>query len=385
MLGKPDKARELEEIPGTLSQQEEEDKLMNTVIEGQKEKEAKIIMNALNHGIFAFNPDMMFEQIVNNYQEAKDLYGNGFLKSLDISERDINFPEVHKKLKDKLIEEIEKLQEAGFIDSDNSITEKGLTIAALSMYVEELESLESRGLIGIKTNKRLSHYGDRESIREYKRGDRYRDIAIKNSIHHAIRHNHNKLKKEDLMVHSRKSKGGIEIIYGIDASGSMKGKKIEACKKAGIALAFKAINEHDKVGLIVFGANIETSISPTNNFIELLHSITRVRAKNKTNLRDGIMKCIELFSSEDTTKHLILITDAVPTHGEDPKKETLLAVDSARNSGINISVIGIKLDKEGEELAKDITRIGDGRLYLLHELNGIDEIVLTDYYKSSYT
>ena len=38
-----------------------------------------------------------------------------------------------------------------------------------------------------------------------------------------------------------------EIIYGLDASGSMKGNKLKAAKKAGIALAFKAIEEKNTV------------------------------------------------------------------------------------------------------------------------------------------
>ena len=40
----------------------------------------------------------------------------------------------------------------------------------------------------------------------------------------------------------------------------MKGPKIGACKRAGIALAYKAIEEKDKVGLIVFGILIGVEV-----------------------------------------------------------------------------------------------------------------------------
>ena len=80
------------------------------------------------------------------------------------------------------------------------------------------------------------------------------------------------------------------------------------------------------------------------------------------------------------TKHLVLITDAVPTVGEDPGKSTLNFVERASAYGITISVIGIALSKEGTELAKKIVEIGKGRLYVVRDLENLDRVVLEDYY-----
>ncbi len=379
VLGKPEVATPIEELSGNMSQQDEQ-KLMNSVMEGDKTDDAKIVLNALNHGIFSFNPDQMFEQLVQNYQEAEKLYGEGFLRYVDASERDMRFPEVQRNVKEKIREKLGELQQSGFIGEDMEVTEKGIAFASLTLYMEELDQLQAKGLLGEKFHKRSSHYGEKIDVKKYQRGDRYKDLALKRSIKQAIRHHHSQLAEEDLQVFRRESKGAIHMIYGLDASGSMKGKKVETCKKAGVALAFKAIQEHDKVGLIVFGSEVQDTIAPTSDFLQLLHAMTKIRAKNKTNMRDTILKSIELFSNEDVTKHLILITDAVPTEGADPRKETLNAAEQAKHAGVTISLIGINLDKEGESLAQEVTAIGGGKLYSLKQLEDLDRVVLMDYY-----
>jgi Mg-chelatase subunit ChlD len=112
----------------------------------------------------------------------------------------------------------------------------------------------------------------------------------------------------------------------------------------------------------------------------LLDKITRARASKETDIAKTIHKSIELFPNKVATKHLVLMTDAMPTVGDDPRKETLEACSMAKNKGITISLIGIKLDKKGESLAKDIVSLGEGRFYVVRDLEEIDKVVLEDYY-----
>lgn len=161
----------------------------------------------------------------------------------------------------------------------------------------------------------------------------------------------------------------------------MKGNKVDVCKKAGVALSYYAIENKDKVGLIVFGEDVKDAIYPTNDFVTLLKAITRIRAAKETNMSDALKKAIELFPHEDDiTKHLLILTDALPTSGDDPYKETKEQASIARSCGITISIIGINLDKDGEEFAKKIVEIGNGKFYVVSDVDEIDRIVLSDYY-----
>ena len=379
-----------EELTGKLTFQQLEDKFMHSVLENDKKiiDSGKLISDAINQGMSSFNPDLMFEQLVKNYTIAKQIYGESIIRLVsgyepDYIKKNIGIPEFQKELKEKIQQKIEELKEEGFLSKDNSLSEKGIELASLVLYFEELDKIISKGIIGEKVNKKNFVYGEKENSRLYKKGDRYRDISLKKSIKLAIRRGHGNFENKDLQVHEKQSKGQTYIIYALDASGSMKGKKIEACKKAGIALAYKAINEKDKVGLIVFGSEVKEVIEPTLDFTMLLKEITRIKASKETDIVSTLRKSIEIFPSENITKHLILITDALPTKGDEPEKSTLEEASMARSKGITISLVGINLDEKGKKLAEKIVEIGEGRLYVVRNLENVDKIVLEDYYSVS--
>ena len=132
--------------------------------------------------------------------------------------------------------------------------------------------------------------------------------------------------------------------------------------------------------MIVFGSDVREFIEPTLDFTRLLKEITKIRASKETDIVSTLQKAIELFPSDIVTKHLILITDALPTKGDTPEKSTLEEASIARSKGITISLIGISLDEKGKKLAEKIVELGEGRLYAVRNLENVDKIVLEDYY-----
>ena len=377
-----------EEISGKLSFSKVDDKLMHSVLENDKEKidEGKLINEAMNQGISVFTSDSLYDQLVKDYKLAEQMLGEKLIKLVsgydpNYLEKNVGIPEFRKELKQNIERNIQKLKEDKLIDKDGFVIEKGIELASLILYVEELDNIIAKGLSGEYVHKKSFVYGERWDTKGYKKGDRYKDLAIKRSVKTAVRRGHTEVKEADLRTFERKAKGRICVIYAIDASGSMKGKKIDAAKKAGIALAYKAINSNDKVGLIVFGSEIREEIAPTEDFTKLLKSIAVVRASRETDFVAMIQKATELFPSEDVTKHLIIISDALPTVGKEPEKESMEAVGTARGNGITVSLIGIGLEKKGKELAKKIVEIGDGRLYMVSNVDEIDKIILEDYYE----
>ena len=376
-----------EELTGKLAFQQLEDKFMHSVLENDKKTidSGKLINDAINQGISSFSPDLMFEQIVKNYSVAKHIYGESIIRLVsgyepDYIKKNIGIPEFQKELKEKIEEKIEELKEQEFLHKDNSLSEKGIELASLVLYFEELDKIISKGIVGEKLNKKPFVYGEKENSKLYKKGNRYRDIALKKSIKLAVRRGHTDFDDKDLQVYEKQSKGQTYIVYAVDASGSMKGQKIDACKKAGIALAYKAINEKNKVGLIVFDSEIKKIVELTSDFIRILKEITKVRPSKETDIVLSLQKAIEMFPSGNVTKHLILITDALPTKGEHPEKSTLEEASNARSKGITISLIGINLDDKGKRIAEKIVEIGEGRLYIVRNLENVDKIVLEDYY-----
>ncbi|MBS3168572.1 VWA domain-containing protein [Candidatus Woesearchaeota archaeon] len=359
--------------------------LSHSIVEGNKQtiEQGMMIDSSMNQGLLSFNPDMLMEKLVKDYNNAEKIFGESFLRyatgyDKDAIKKNIKFPEFQRELKNKLQDKKRELEDEGLIEEDGEYTDKGINLASMVLYMKELDDLSAKGL-GERKTKKFMMYGDKENVRNFRKGDRYRDIALKSSLRKSIRRGHKNLEVEDLMSFERDSRGKIFLVYGLDASGSMKGKKIELCKKAGVALAFKAIEENDKVGLIVFGSDIEEAVYPTTDFGQFVKAIVKVSPKKQTDLALTINKAIEMFPSENITKHLVLLTDAMPTVGDEPTKNTLNLVERAVNQGITISVIGIGLD-EGLDLAKKIVEIGKGNLYVVNDLDNLDRVVLQDYY-----
>jgi Mg-chelatase subunit ChlD len=253
----------------------------------------------------------------------------------------------------------------------------GMQLASLVLYTEELDQLQTRGL-GKKDVKERSHYGEVDEVVSFRK-HRYKDIALRESIKRAVRRGHREFQKGDLKAVTRKQHGRISIIYAMDASGSMRGEKLGTSKKAGIALAYKAIQDQNEVGLIIFTSKIEKSIAPTRDFVMLLEELAKIRAGQETDIGMTIDHALEMFDRHTHTKHLILITDALPTRGNEPNKIAIEAASKARDAGVTISIVGINLEKEGEKLAKDIVELGNGKLYKVTNLHQLDTIILEDY------
>jgi Mg-chelatase subunit ChlD len=379
---------EIDELSGKLSMQNVEDKLMHSVLENDEEviNNAKIIKDSINQSISSFTPDMMFERLVQHYKTAEQIYGERLIRQMtgydpNYVEKNVNIPEFQRELKKRIDEKIEELKEMGVLNKQGEITEKGVELAALELYIEELDELDAYGFLGEKLDEKQAHYGLPLSVRPYRKGDRYRDIAIRRSVKTAVRRQHTKLTKHDIKTFTRQAKGKLSIIYGLDASGSMKGEKIGVCKKAGVALAFKALQEKDDVGVVVFGQKVETAIAPCQDFSVLLKAMTRIHPSKETDLAGCILQAIPLFPTHrDNTKHLLLLTDAMPTVGDDPVKAALDAVEKAAAAGVTVSLIGIQLEEKGREFAEQVVQVGQGKLYLVQDLKDVGKIVLVDYY-----
>ncbi len=379
---------EIEELSGKLSFQHIEDKLMHAVLENDEEviDTAKIIKDTINQSLFSFTPDTMFEKLVQHYKTAKQLYGERLIQQMtgydaDYIEKNINIPEFQREIKKRIDEKIEQLKENGFLNKEGEITEKGVELAALELYIEELDTLEAQGFLGEKLDQKQAHYGAPLDVRSYRKGDRYKDIAIRRSVKTAVRRRHKQFFKEDLKIITRQAKGKVSIIYGLDASGSMKGNKIAVCKKAGIALAFKALQEKDDVGIVVFGQTVETAIAPCSDFGILLKAMTKIHPSKETDLAGCILRAIDLFpTTNDGTKHLLLLTDAMPTVGNNPIQATYNAIEMAVSAGISVSLIGIQLEEKAKDFAERVVHLGNGKLYLVENVAELDRIVLVDYY-----
>lgn len=343
----------------------------------------QLFLDSTNRGIGAFIPEVIMESFVKDYELAENLYGRTLIRRLTgydpaYIQKNIHIPEFVRELKKGMDKRVDEMRHEGLLTEENDISDSGMELAAFALYLNEMENLTPADFSGMREHRQRSAEGVEEDTKRFQR-ERYQDISVRKSVKLALRRGRSEITEHDLRAKVRKSRGRCWIVYALDASGSMRGQKIDMAKRAGVALAYQAMNEQDKVGLIVFGDVIKEKIGPTSDFKRLLQKITRISARNETNIHDTVIASIDMFPSVKGTKHLILLTDALPTKGPDPEESTLKAASVARSHGITISIIGINLDKKGRDLARRIVEIGSGRLYTAKDISELDLVVLEEY------
>jgi len=181
----------IDELDGKLSNQDEEDKLMHSVMEGDKETidQGKFVEQSVNQGLNSFTPNMMFEQLTSNYKNAKNIYGESILRQLsgydsDFLERNLRIPEFQRTVKANINKNLKKLKKDGILDKGYALTDTAFELASVVMYMEEIDNITPKGFHGERIHKKLSHYGSKDEVKPFRKGDRYKDISLRKSINY---------------------------------------------------------------------------------------------------------------------------------------------------------------------------------------------------------
>ena len=322
----------------------------------------------IRKGIFILDKNNLLEDIKDNSELLEDL--TGFPQKRITQDKSRRF---RKELEDRLEKSIRILKRVGYLNEDNTLSEKSIKMFAAKIigdFEKELEGFYEYG-------KYISNrYGDSEEwfLKDFGFGDRYSEINPKLSIRKTI-----KRRKESFVVEKRKEKKGGHYIVLLDVSGSMYGNKIYEAKKALIVLLYKILENNDKATIILFNDRIIKRFVEVENISDILKDIFRIFPNGSTDIALALIETQKYIRGRD---HIILITDALPTYGKNPIDRALAAAKSIRDSGATISVVGIKLNKEGVENAKKIVKIGEGNLLIVKEVKDLSKFVILDYFIS---
>lgn len=383
--GEVEEFSKAEELSGSPGRDPEKQGLMHTVLDADSDAIdlGNMVMHAVNNGVSMFTPEMAMSKLVNNFKEAERLYGETMIRQLTgydarYVEKNVRIPEFRRLIEENIKQNIDGLKRDGVLGAQGAITDQALELATVVLAVQELEHLHARGVLGERVHRKRSVSGSREETTRYT-DEPYHLLNVQQSIKVAVRRGHARLLADDLRAHRRAARGRTDVVYGIDVSGSMKGEKLAAAKRAGVALAYKAIRSGDKVGLVVFGKEVEARIAPTRSFDALLSRIARLRAGSETDLAASIRSGMRLFPASSDRQHMILLTDALPTVGADPDALVLQAASEAAAAQVSVSIVGIGLDERGEALARRIVDITHGRLLVVKDVDDLDIVVLEEY------
>jgi Mg-chelatase subunit ChlD len=108
-----------------------------------------------------------------------------------------------------------------------------------------------------------------------------------------------------------------------------------------------------------------------------VRALVSLRGRRETDIAAAIDAAVPLVARSAGTRHVVLLTDGLHTKGA--LEEVYAAVQRAKDSRVSLSVIGIKLDKEGEALSRRITDVTGGRFFHVQDIKELDVLILEDY------
>ncbi len=253
---------------------------------------------------------------------------------------------------------------------------------------------------------------DIKDVRKYRRGDSYKDIAVRETIRDTVRTGRLSVGRDNLCVYEREPemrqlimRGDADVVVVLDLSGSMAyGEKLWYAKQAIVVMTIIAERYGNRVGVVGF-RDLSTEVSELGAERNLtIAKVANLLPRGGTNLAAGIRRAIDLLVGEerarkgepidgsiegDRRKQMILLTDGDATHPKPKQFASEYARRCARLAsryGISISVVCIGSDDEesngghsyNPELAAQIAEIGGGSLFFVKDMRDLSPVFVAE-------
>jgi len=178
-----------------------------------------------------------------------------------------------------------------------------------------------------------------------------------------------------------------DVIFVLDASGSMRGEKIEQARAA-MEYCLARLNPGDRFNVVTFGtevrsfrgdvvANTKRNVTAAQEFVEA------VVASGRTNIGGALARALAGAPGDGRPRIMIFLTDGTPTAGELVPEKILEGVDKANTSRTRVFVMGVGHDVNAHLLDK-LAEMTDGLSEYVAPYEEIDVKVAALYDRLSF-
>ena len=181
----------------------------------------------------------------------------------------------------------------------------------------------------------------------------------------------------------RGERAALNIALVIDASGSMRGDKLEAARAAAQGLA-ERLAPRDRLTIVSFASDVRVHIDAApvtaGNSTRIQAEISRLETRGMTCLSGGWfagVECAARVAEEDAglTPRVIVLSDGLANEGIQDPAELCEHAGELRRRGVLTSALGIGDDYD-ERLLRGIAENGGGRLHDAETAAEISSVLL---------
>lgn len=138
------------------------------------------------------------------------------------------------------------------------------------------------------------------------------------------------------------------IVFVLDRSGSMAGKKMEQSKKA-LEFVITNLNEGDEFNIVIYDDRVETFETGLitfnkDNYKRALDFVAGISDGGGTNISGGLTKGMELLQKTELPSYIVFLTDGLPTAGETNESKIASLVKTSNKNNTRLFVFGVGND-----------------------------------------
>jgi len=161
------------------------------------------------------------------------------------------------------------------------------------------------------------------------------------------------------------------VVFVIDKSGSMSGKKIEQARKAA-AFVVNNLNEGDTFNIIAYSGGVEMFQPELQTYNretrrQAIAYIESIRDGGSTDINSALTTALGMLNDKDRPNYVLFLTDGLPTAGEQDEMRIARNASAANQVGARVISFGVGFDVNARLLDR-----------LSNENGGVSEYVKPD-------
>ncbi len=136
-----------------------------------------------------------------------------------------------------------------------------------------------------------------------------------------------------------------DILFIMDTSGSMKGKKMKQAREA-LKFCVNSLAKDDNFNIISFATGINTfeknlQQADSKKVDEAIEFIEKLEARGGTNINDALKIGLKMFSKSTNPRMIVFLTDGEPTVGMTDMKDIVKNIKKSNKTNTRIFVFGV--------------------------------------------
>ncbi len=176
------------------------------------------------------------------------------------------------------------------------------------------------------------------------------------------------------------------VIFVLDRSGSMNGKKIEQARSAA-KFVLNNLRPNDLFNLIAYDSTVETFRPELQKFdsttrAEALAFVEGLFAGGSTNIDGALQAALGMVTDPSIPTYIVFLTDGLPTQGETSESKIAANAKSANKTGCRLISFGVGFDVNSRLLDR-LTRENRGQSQYVRPDEDLEEHVSRLYSKIS--